>query len=139
MAWLEDAAFFHHCTERSFKQISLPRTGISVAKVERMKLNYVLLKRCLPGAILILLAFLLWQCNGPFPSAQKQGLPGDHTVSIQGVFHKPGYMNPYREASGCSSGDCHQDDLDGGVAVVEGKTTIAPSCFQCHGTKWQDD
>ena len=104
-----------------------------------MNLNRQLLKRCLPGLTLILLAFLLWQCNGPFPSAQKQGPPADHTANITGVFHKPGYMNPYRESSGCSAAECHQDDLDGGVAVVNGGQTIAPSCFQCHGTKWQED
>jgi len=104
-----------------------------------MKPTAALLQRCVPGLIFILLALVLWQCNGAFPSAQKQNLPADHTTNISGVMHKPGYLNPYRESSGCSAANCHQDDLDGGLAVVEGDTTIAPSCFQCHGTKWQDD
>ena len=85
------------------------------------------------------LCLLLTSCNGPFPSTTKEGPPADHEVNIKGVMHKQGYKNPYRETSGCSSADCHQDDLDGGVANVEGIVTIAPSCFQCHGTKWDDD
>ncbi len=89
------------------------------------------------GAFLV--AALLSGCDGIFPPQQKIGPPADHTVSIKGVMHKPGYKHPYRAASGCSDASCHHDDLDGGVAEVNGKTTVAPSCFQCHGTKWEDD
>lgn len=54
-------------------------------------------------------------------------------------MHKEGFKYPYKQASGCSASECHHDDLDGGVAVVDSVQTVAPSCFQCHNTKWQDD
>lgn len=81
----------------------------------------------------------MFGCRGPFPSQTKEQVPQDHTLEVKGVMHKPGLKHPYRQESGCASSDCHQDDLDGGVARVEGETRIAPSCFQCHATKWEDD
>ncbi|MDQ7053422.1 MAG: hypothetical protein Q9P14_11180 [candidate division KSB1 bacterium] len=54
-------------------------------------------------------------------------------------MHREGLKYPYRPSSGCSSDKCHQEDLDGGVAEVNGIKTIAPSCFQCHGTLWEDE
>lgn len=78
-------------------------------------------------------------CDGPFPAQTKTGPPADHTVSIKGAMHKQGYKYPYKPESGCSAANCHQDDLDGGVATVDGRQTVSPSCFQCHGTKWKDD
>lgn len=78
-------------------------------------------------------------CEGPFPSASKPGVPEDHTVSIKGVFHKPGQKDPYGEESGCADSDCHKDDLDGGVGELDGVAVIVPSCFQCHATLWEDE
>lgn len=81
----------------------------------------------------------LFACKSPFPPTTKQGIPTDHTVKIESAMHKEGYMYPYRPESGCSAAVCHHDDLDGGTAVVDGVQTIAPSCFQCHNTKWLED
>lgn len=53
-------------------------------------------------------------------------------------MHKNGLEHPFREESGCSDFDCHHDDLRGGLAIVEGVQTVAPSCFQCHENKWDD-
>ncbi|MFQ5605515.1 MAG: hypothetical protein ACE5HS_19775 [bacterium] len=88
---------------------------------------------------LIFSIILLVRCSGPFPSISKSGLPSDHTEKIKGVLHKKGFKYPYKTNSGCSDSKCHQDDLDGGVAEVDGKITISPSCFQCHETLWEDD
>ncbi|MFQ5823034.1 MAG: hypothetical protein ACE5JB_03165 [bacterium] len=54
-------------------------------------------------------------------------------------MHKKGYKFPFKTSSGCSDTECHQSDLDGGVANVDGRITIAPSCFQCHETLWSDE
>lgn len=78
-------------------------------------------------------------CDGPFPSTTKPNVPDDHTENIKGVFHKKGYEFPFKESSGCSETTCHQPDLDGGVADVDGRIAIAPSCFQCHETLWSDE
>lgn len=78
-------------------------------------------------------------CNGLFPHAPKSGIPDDHTENIRGAIHKKGYKFPFKASSGCSDTDCHHPDLDGGVAKVDGRTTIAPSCFQCHETLWSDE
>ena len=88
----------------------------------------------LASAILVFLA-----CNGPFPPTAKPTLPEGHTVNIKSAFHKQGYKYPYKESSGCSAATCHRDDLDGGVAEIDGRVTIAPSCFQCHATLWSDE
>lgn len=87
----------------------------------------------------ILAALFGLSCGGPFPAASKPNLPDDHKASIKGVLHKAGYRYPYKKDSGCSDSDCHHDDLDGGVAIVDDRVTIAPSCFQCHDTRWSDD
>lgn len=78
-------------------------------------------------------------CNGLFPPAPKSGIPDDHTENIKGAMHKKGYKFPFKSSGGCSDTDCHQPDLDGGVANVDGRITIAPSCFQCHETLWSDE
>lgn len=86
--------------------------------------------------------FLLMACAGceaPFPPTQKPNLPADHIESIKTAMHKPGFDFPYKQESGCATSSCHGDDLTGGVAQVDERITIAPSCFQCHETKWQDD
>jgi hypothetical protein len=49
--------------------------------------------------------------------------PGDHTISQDGVMHKPGLNDPL---SNCIT--CHGADLRGGTSQV--------SCFECHGEEW---
>lgn len=61
-----------------------------------------------------------------------------HTEAKGFSFHKPGYKTPFAPESGCSSSLCHRSDLRGGVAFVEGKERIAPSCYQCHGAEWEN-
>ena len=88
--------------------------------------------------VLVLGGFLLntGGCDGPFPIEEKIGLPDDHTVSKKGALHKSGLGRPFTTDSGCSQSDCHHSDLKGGTAVVDGRTTVAPSCYQCHGKRW---
>lgn len=85
------------------------------------------------------IAVIFASCNGPFPSVSKIGPPDDHTQNIKGAMHRLGYKFPFKASSGCSDTKCHQPDLDGGVANVDGRITIAPSCFQCHPTLWSDE
>ena len=88
--------------------------------------------------VLVLGGFLLntGGCDGPFPLEEKIGLPNDHAVSKRGALHKSGLGRPFTTDSGCSQSDCHHSDLQGGIAMVDGQTTVAPSCYQCHGKRW---
>ena len=86
-----------------------------------------------------MLVLFVAACTPPFPSQVKDGIPADHVVNIKGAMHKEGYKFPFRPTSGCSSNTCHHDDLNGGVAMVNGEIRIAPSCFQCHGTRWEEE
>lgn len=115
------------------------RCTIPAAHVWLMVEAFEVMQRSGVGILIGLLFLLGVGCKAPFPPQRKEGLPEDHVVNIKGAFHKEGYLHPYRPESGCSSATCHHEDLDGGIAVVNGATRIAPSCFQCHGTKWQDD
>ena len=49
--------------------------------------------------------------------------PDDHTLNIDGVYHRSGLNNPELN---CVS--CHGQQLDGGSSGV--------SCYDCHGKKW---
>ena len=49
--------------------------------------------------------------------------PSDHTVSEDGIKHKPGLA---QATTNCVS--CHGSDLKGG--------TVGVSCYECHGKKW---
>lgn len=77
-------------------------------------------------------------CDGPFPSQSKDGVPPDHNDNKHGARHKGGAGDPFDEG-GCSDSDCHQADLRGGVVIYEGRKTVTPSCYQCHGNKWEDE
>jgi len=48
--------------------------------------------------------------------------PSSHTVSKDGVMHKPGLTAPLQNCTGC-----HGASLQGGSG---------PSCTRCHGVKW---
>jgi hypothetical protein len=50
--------------------------------------------------------------------------PANHTVNMNGQWHAPGLQSPQ---GGCTT--CHGADLRGGT---EGE----PSCYACHGKKW---
>ena len=91
--------------------------------------------------VLIVGLVLLWAgaCDGPFLAQNKAGVPDDHTVNRGGALHKSGLSRPFRESSGCSQADCHQSDLQGGPARVDGRATVAPSCYQCHGKRWSNN
>lgn len=91
----------------------------------------------LPSVLLCLLAS--FGCDGPFPTSTKVDAPDDHTENQGGAFHKAGLEEPETEQAGCSSSDCHQSDLRGGLALVDGVQFVTPSCYQCHGEKWDDD
>lgn len=70
----------------------------------------------------------------------KSGLPERHNSIMEGVFHGERAEEPFENGDdGCASTDCHQPDLRGGVAKVDGKKVIAPSCFQCHGRVWEGE
>ena len=94
-----------------------------------------MLVRMLPGALLLLFCLA---CDGPFPAVDKPTIPSDHTSNQSGALHKGGEDNPFG-SGGCSDSDCHQVDLRGGLVVFEGQRVVAPSCFQCHGARWEDD
>jgi hypothetical protein len=81
-------------------------------------------------------ALLLAGCTGIFPTEAKIGPPTDHTVFKGGAAHKTNLSRPFTEAAGCSASECHRSDLRGGETVFEGRLTITPSCYQCHGRKW---
>ncbi|KAA3599127.1 MAG: hypothetical protein DWQ06_10945 [Calditrichaeota bacterium] len=84
----------------------------------------------------ILFSFLIISCDGPFPAQDKIGVPSDHTESKEGALHKPGYENPFSNKSDCSSPVCHQQNLQGGFVTEQNQ--VPPSCYQCHGVKWND-
>lgn len=73
----------------------------------------------------------------------KPLVPDDHTDPKGGAFHKSGAENPFETAGNCASATCHHADLRGGWALVPDPPGfdiehLAPSCYQCHGVKWND-
>ena len=78
----------------------------------------------------------LISCELDFPTFQKSDLPAGHTENNRGALHKADSERPFSQNSGCSSNNCHQSDLKGGIAEIEGEQQIAPSCYQCHGRQW---
>jgi len=92
------------------------------------------LKKIVINSVLLILPVILFGCDGIFPTAPKSTLPSDHTTSFSGVLHKGGSrenMNPDE------CGDCHTTDLRGKVSIINGVSTWANSCYQCHGALWQ--
>jgi hypothetical protein len=93
-------------------------------------------------SLIVVLLLFTSGCDFPFPKQEKHQLPKGldaHTEKKGTAFHKPGYDDPFSATSGCSSGLCHQSNLKGGPAFIDGKDRIAPSCYQCHGEEWNDD
>jgi cytochrome c553 len=74
--------------------------------------------------LIILMSVLLFACASPTSSSKsKYNPPADHSISKEGVKHKPGFTTPL---TNCIS--CHGPNLRGG------KTDV--SCYECHGKKW---
>jgi len=121
----------------AFRQCCKGKIGslhaIEVVSVMRLYRSLVYL-----GAV-VLCSVIAVACDGAFIAETKFGVPTDHTVNEDGAWHKPGYEHPFEARSGCSTSNCHHGDLKGGVAIVDGQTTSAPSCYQCHGREWDED
>lgn len=75
-------------------------------------------RRNLARSLAIAAALLLVSCE----SLGSGNAPADHTVTEDGVSHKPGLRSPL---TNCTS--CHGVNLEGGSG---------PSCTSCHGQKW---
>jgi len=60
-------------------------------------------------------------CGGSTGSSTRNP-PADHTSTLGGIAHRPGYMSP---ETNCAS--CHGANLQG---------ADGPSCTECHGQKW---
>lgn len=75
--------------------------------------------RALLIAAITAAALLGFACGGEGGSGNA---PDDHTVSHDGVMHRPGSENPL---TNCVS--CHGANLEG---------DRGPSCTTCHGKEW---
>jgi hypothetical protein len=84
--------------------------------------------------VLLVAILLAVGCQDAVPTQAETTAPSDHTVYQSGVAHKAGLRTPFAASSGCSASSCHQSDLRGG----DGITITAPSCYSCHGKKWND-
>ncbi len=93
---------------------------------------------CAVVLLSVLAVTLTAACDGIYPAQDKTGPPDDHTVKHGAALHKAGEERPFSDQSGCSAGNCHHSDLRGGVADVDGRITVAPSCYQCHGVEWDN-
>jgi len=70
--------------------------------------------------ILVLICFLaLMGCK----AGEEEELPSNHTVNRGGAMHAPGLFQAQENCTGC-----HGSSLRGG--------SEAPSCYSCHGKKW---
>ncbi len=78
--------------------------------------------RTLPIFIILIFFILFLACSSSTDSNYDP--PADHTISKDGIKHKSGLTNP---TENCVS--CHGADLQG--------SDTAPSCYECHGKKWQ--
>lgn len=83
--------------------------------------------------LFISLITIITSCDFPFPEQDKVGIPDDHDRKQGIAFHKGGLD----DAEDCS--DCHGFDLKGDFTEVEGEYRQTPSCYQCHGKKWDEE
>lgn len=77
-------------------------------------------------------SIVFYSCDGPFPTASKPNVPSDHTSSYGGFLHKSVGRN--NNIDDCLT--CHSLDLAGKVTLINGVSTWANSCYQCHGKLW---
>ena len=79
------------------------------------------------GKLLFILTIFLFvivvSCSDDDDEYPQYDPPADHTISKEGVMHKPGLGDPL---SNCTT--CHGADLTGGTSQV--------SCYECHGVEW---
>jgi len=80
--------------------------------------------RGLPMRPLVLMLWLGLMAGCSDGSTAPPDAPANHTVNKSGVWHSPGLTAP---EGVCTT--CHGADLRGGT---EGQ----PSCYSCHGKKW---
>ncbi|MCA9252521.1 MAG: hypothetical protein KDA54_15455 [Phycisphaerales bacterium] len=66
-----------------------------------------------------------WTCHGSIWDAPPD-YPPTHTKHEDGFWHGPGLESPIGDCDAC-----HGTDLTG--------TQLIPSCFACHGNKWEDE
>jgi hypothetical protein len=78
------------------------------------------------------LALAALSCDTLFPSQSKPEVPSDHTRSLSGALHRPGWNDPMEACA-----ECHGDSLQGGVQWSGNRRVVAPSCYQCHGAVWE--
>ncbi|KAA3616039.1 MAG: hypothetical protein DWQ05_09790 [Calditrichaeota bacterium] len=93
----------------------------------------------LSGILLVLVSLLVMACDPPFMSAEKVGPPSDHKVKKGTAKHKSGLDEPFSVKAECSNAECHGPELKGDIAVTDRGLVKTPSCYQCHGEKWDDD
>jgi hypothetical protein len=72
----------------------------------------------------VLLAVVAFTACSDDDIAGSGNAPADHTISKSGAMHKPGLDDP---VVNCTA--CHGANLMGGPSGQ-------PSCFTCHGKKW---
>ncbi len=87
---------------------------------------------------MLLSAMVLLSCDPPFMSTKKIGPPSDHKNKQGNAMHKGGLEDPFTEGK-CSDAECHGPDLRGDVATTDRGLVRTPSCYQCHGEKWEDE
>ncbi len=73
-----------------------------------------------------------YSCDGPFPTAAKPNVPSDHSSTFGGFLHK----SISRNASVTDCITCHSLEVEGKVTLINGVSTWANSCYQCHGKLW---
>ena len=82
-------------------------------------------KKLIVFSLIISIIFVIIYCKSSDENpvaSNTYNPPSDHTVSENGYMHKSGASNA---TTNCIS--CHGADLKGGTG---------PSCYTCHGKKW---
>ena len=75
--------------------------------------------------VLLLTTFLAISCSGDGGSPlDPSDAPPGHIVRQGSAFHAPGLHDPLENCI-----ECHGGDLRGGA-------NGEPSCFECHGNRW---
>jgi hypothetical protein len=82
----------------------------------------------------LVIIITVYSCDGIFPTAPHDILLPDHTLNLNGVFHKD-TGKPRIQIEDCY--ECHSEDLNGMVIIYNGEKRWTPSCYQCHGPLWK--
>lgn len=92
------------------------------------------MKKILNILVLLIPVLILAGCDGIFPTSAKNTVPSDHNNNISGALHKG---NEREEMTPDECSPCHTTDLNGKVSIINGVSTWANSCYQCHGNIWK--